>query len=197
MARTQRIQSILWITDASHHSCMIIATTVLNSLPSKRYDADWQHLTHAPVTTTIRIAFNCQQQLCHSAADQRPHGTRARCTCMQHTYYPRQHTCQLAAQAQRRASTTQRLHMCMCAAGQRSDTCAAADGRSDLLLLAAQHSAAALVAEATWLAGSECCSQLRVVMPLVRSASSARVAGGGLVQRSGCSAAAPQCAACV
>jgi hypothetical protein len=49
----------------------------------------------------------------------------------------------------------------MCAAVQRSDTCAAADGRpSDLLLLAVQHSAAALVTEWTWLAGSECCSQL-------------------------------------
>jgi hypothetical protein len=64
-------------------------------------------------------------------------------------------------------------------------------------VLAAQHSVAALVAEATWLAGSECCNQLRVLMLQVRSASSARVAGVGLMQRSGCSAAAPQCAACV
>lgn len=62
-------------------------------------------------------------------------------------------------------------------------------------MLAAQHSVAALVAEATWLAGSECCNQLRVLMLQVRSASSARVAGVGLMQRSGCSAAAPQCAA--
>ena len=174
---------------------MIIATTALNSLSSKRYDTDWQHLVHAPVTTTIGIAFNCQQQLCHRAADQRPCSTRARRTCMQHTYCPQQHTCQLAAQAQQRASTTQRLHMCMCAAVQRPGTCAAADGRSDLLLLAAQHSAAALVAERMWLAGSECCSQLRVLMLQVRSTSSARVAGAGVVPRRGCSAAAPQCAA--
>jgi hypothetical protein len=64
-------------------------------------------------------------------------------------------------------------------------------------VLAAQHSAAALVADATGLAGSECCSQLCVLMPQVRSASSARVAGVGLMQRSGCIAVAPQCAACV
>jgi hypothetical protein len=83
----------------------------------------------------------------------------------------------------------------MCAAVQRSATYAAADGRSDLLLLAVQHSAAALVAEGTWIAGSKCCSQRRVLMLQVRSAISARVAGVRLVPRSGCSAAAPQCAA--
>jgi hypothetical protein len=81
---------------------------------------------------------------------------------MQHIYCAQQHTRQLVAQAQRHAETTQRLHMCMCTAVQRSDTCAAAEGRSDLLLLAAHHSAAALVAHETWLAGSECCGQLLV-----------------------------------
>jgi hypothetical protein len=50
-----------------------------------------------------------------------------------------------------------------------------------MLLLAVQHSAAALVAEGTWIADSECRSQLRVLMPQVRSARSARVAGVRLV----------------
>jgi hypothetical protein len=110
----------------------------------------------------------------------------ARRTYKQHTCCPQQHTRQLVAQSQRHAAnaaTTQRLHMCMCAAVQRSDTCTAAGGKSDLLLLAAQQRAAALVAEGTWLAGSDTCSQLCVLMPQVRSDSSARVAGVGLLQR--------------
>jgi hypothetical protein len=197
VTRTQRIHSSLLITYVSHHSCMIIATTVLNGLPRKRYDADLLHLTHAPVTMTIRIAFNCKQQLCHSIADQRQCSTRARRTCMQHIYCSHQHTRRLVAQAQLHAATTRRLHLCMCTAVQRSDACAAAEGKSDLLLLAAHHSAAALVADEMWLAGSECCGQLRMLMLQVRSTRSARVAGVRLVQRSGCSAAAAERAACV
>jgi hypothetical protein len=145
----------------------------------------------------IRSAFNCKQQLCHSIADQRQCNMCARYTCTQHTYWPPQRTRQLIAHAQRHAATAQRLHMCLCAAVQQSDACATAGGMSNLLLLAAHHSAAALVADETWLASSVCCSQLRVLKLQVRSTRNARVAGVGPVQRSGCSAAAPQRAACV
>ncbi len=61
VACAQRIYSSLWITDASHHSCMIIAAMLLNSAPNKRYNANSLHLTCAPGIMIIHSAFNSKQ----------------------------------------------------------------------------------------------------------------------------------------